>query len=134
MAAAWRRRNIRPDTYGNMSVSLVKKNGRPISLTLQRIVAQVFLGECPSGYMIQFRNGDKTDCRLENLQFVSAPPKKGPPDRVKRVSRDKITQETARQIKERLRNKVKTKEIMAEFNVSLYLVQDIRAGRVFFDV
>jgi hypothetical protein len=36
------------------------------------LVANAFLGERPEGTSVQFKNGDSTDARLENLYYGSA--------------------------------------------------------------
>ena len=40
-------------------------------MMLQRIVWEQANGPVPNGHIIRFKNGDKTDCRLENLECVT---------------------------------------------------------------
>lgn len=39
--------------------------------TVHRLVGEAFLGPRPSGHQINHKNGDKTDNRLENLEYVT---------------------------------------------------------------
>lgn len=38
---------------------------------IHRLVADAFLGPCPEGMQVNHINGDKTDARLENIEYVT---------------------------------------------------------------
>lgn len=55
---------------GYFMVTLRKDNfGWPH--TVHSLVARMFIGEKPNGYVIDHRNGVKTDNRIENLEYVT---------------------------------------------------------------
>jgi len=55
---------------GYPSVSLAK-NSRAKHWFVHRLVALAFIGPCPDGQEVNHKNGDKSDPRLENLEYVS---------------------------------------------------------------
>ncbi len=44
--------------------------GVPKLWYLHRLVAEAFLGPCPRGCCVRWKDGDKTNCKLENLHYV----------------------------------------------------------------
>jgi hypothetical protein len=55
---------------GYLTVGL--KNGQRVSTAfVHRLVAEAFLGPCPAGLEVNHKNRDKTDPRLENLEYVT---------------------------------------------------------------
>jgi len=59
-----------PDTGGYLQVPL-KKNGNGGPLAVHRLVARAFLGDPPDGLELDHINGDKSDNRVENLEYVT---------------------------------------------------------------
>lgn len=49
----------------------LRKNGRRTSLYVHRLVSEAFHGICPKGKQVNHINGIKTDCRADNLQYVT---------------------------------------------------------------
>ena len=54
---------------GYVVVSLKGSDGRFRNRYLHDLVALAFLGETPEGLEVCFRNGVRSDCRLENLYW-----------------------------------------------------------------
>jgi HNH endonuclease/NUMOD4 motif-containing protein/helix-turn-helix protein len=59
---------LRRDGY--LSTALCK-NGRPKSIAVHRIVADAFLGLCPPGKDVDHINGDRLDCSVPNLRYLT---------------------------------------------------------------
>lgn len=47
------------------------KNGSVFRRLLHKVVAAAFIGECPTGQEVNHRDGDKTNNRPANLEFVT---------------------------------------------------------------
>lgn len=67
---AGRLRKITQNQYGYQYVPL-SKNGKARNHFLHVLVAEAFWGPKPAGLVVNHKNGVKTDCRLENLEFVT---------------------------------------------------------------
>ena len=62
--------NPKPNEYGYRRVSL-HINGRQVYRVVHRIVLEAFIGVCPAGKVTNHKNGNKTDNRLDNLEYVT---------------------------------------------------------------
>ena len=51
-------------------VTLVGDGARKLC-KVHQLVAAAFLGPCPNGYMVNHKNGIKTDVRLANLEYIT---------------------------------------------------------------
>lgn len=58
----------RGGVYGR--VSLWNKN-RKVDAYVHRLVAEAFLGPCPRGQEVNHKNGNSTDNRIENLEYLT---------------------------------------------------------------
>lgn len=58
-------------TRGYPQVKLVRENGRLATAVIHKLVAAAFIGPRPDGHDINHRNGDKTDNRPSNLEYVT---------------------------------------------------------------
>ena len=63
---------LRPteNNHGYMQVSL-HKDGKQNQMIVHRIIAMVFLGECPIGLQVNHIDGDKTNNCVSNLEYVT---------------------------------------------------------------
>lgn len=67
-----KREKGKPDKRGYIHVTLYDGKARQSkSFGIHRLVALAFLGTPPLGYVANHKNGDKSDNRLENLEFIS---------------------------------------------------------------
>ncbi len=58
------------DDHGYIRVTL-HVNGRGREIRIHRLVMIAFVGDCPPGKEVNHKNGDKTDNRLKNLEYVT---------------------------------------------------------------
>ncbi len=58
------------NTYGYRHVNLYK-SGHHKCVVVHRLVMEAFVGKCPDGIQVNHKNGDKSDNRLENLEYVT---------------------------------------------------------------
>jgi len=59
----------RPNSYPRIHTSC---QNRTKSVWVHRLVAEAFIGPCPTGHQINHRNGIKTDNRVGNLEWATA--------------------------------------------------------------
>lgn len=69
----WPGRILKPkrDKDGYLLVSL-SIDGQISTEKVHRLVAEAFIGPYPTGLQVNHRNGDKTDNRVNNLEYVTA--------------------------------------------------------------
>ncbi|RZT96639.1 HNH endonuclease [Ancylomarina subtilis] len=99
---------------------------------LHRIVAEIYLGECPEGYLVNHIDFDRTNDNIENLEYVSA--EENTIHSIERIveKRRKITNEQILEFKEYLREnpkKINYKYFMEKFNVCRRTLYNIKTGR-----
>lgn len=63
-------RRLARHRQGYLQVVLCKA-GKRATLYVHRLVATVFLGECPPAHEVNHVNGDKSDNRVENLEYCT---------------------------------------------------------------
>lgn len=49
----------------------LKRDGHVLARYAHRMVADAFLGPIPRGMQVNHKNGDRSDCRLDNLEIVT---------------------------------------------------------------
>ena len=68
-------KTLRPgkQSRGYLSVGLYDGSSpkKQRSLLVHRIVTEAFLGKAPDSIQVNHKNGNKSDCRLENLEYVT---------------------------------------------------------------
>ncbi len=56
---------------GYLGVALYGKGGDRGLFSIHRLVMAIFIGSCPEGKECNHRNGNKTDNRVENLEWIT---------------------------------------------------------------
>lgn len=56
---------------GYQHVNIKREDGRFRTSLIHRLVLEAWVGPCPVGAVTNHKNGDKTDNRLENLEYCS---------------------------------------------------------------
>ena len=107
------------DVHGYRHMTLGGRGGP--QKYVHQIVMESFNGPCPDGLEVHHKNRDRSDNRLENLEWVT---------RRKNLSerklRTKLTIEQAYEIKS---SSLPTCDLVDKFGVSRGTVKNIRAGR-----
>ncbi len=62
----------RKHSQGYRAVAIAMEDGTFKQRTIHSVVMEVFVGPRPKGMWINHKNGDKTDNRLENLEYCTA--------------------------------------------------------------
>lgn len=65
----WHRRRRSRSRDGGLTVTL-QQNDRCTSHRVAGLVLKVFVGPRPAGHIVGYRDGNKLNCRLDNLQWV----------------------------------------------------------------
>lgn len=109
--------------------------GRRQRFFVHRIVAETFLGSCPDGLEVAHLNGNRRDSRLTNLRYVTRSENHlhkidhGTMPRGDSHPNRSISEKTARQIGERLREVGSCNQIAEEFGTTAGVVSHIAMGR-----
>ena len=61
----------RPNKKGYLVFRVCLTNGMQWTTTVHRAVASAFIGQCGEGMQINHKDGDKTNNRVENLEYVT---------------------------------------------------------------
>ncbi len=61
------------DPDGDRVVTLYDEKGKPRTRLVAEVVLESFSGFRPSGYVIRFKDSDRLNCSLENLEWVPGP-------------------------------------------------------------
>lgn len=66
-------RRLRVSVAGNQRYPylVLSKNGKQTTHRVHQLVMRAFIGPCPDGMEINHKNGNKTDNRLENLEYIT---------------------------------------------------------------
>ncbi|MBV8129463.1 MAG: HNH endonuclease [Planctomycetaceae bacterium] len=61
------------DVNGDKIVTLHDERGRPETRLLAELMLEAFVGPRPSGHVVHFKDGNRLNCQLTNLEWVAAP-------------------------------------------------------------
>jgi hypothetical protein len=125
-----------PTTTKGYSRLTLGANGIRQKYHVHTLVAAAFLGPCPDGYQVNHCNGNKTDNRIGNLQYVT------PSQNVRhsfdvlnrsrargeRAGAAKLCEEQVREIKKLCKAGYERKEVARMYGVSITAVRCIVAG------
>tara|TARA_S200002703_G_C3717764_1_gene220507 strand:+ start:216 stop:725 length:510 start_codon:yes stop_codon:yes gene_type:complete len=113
----------------------LRSNGKTKQHLVHRLVMAAFVGECPEGHEVDHIDGDKTNNRLENLEYVT---RQENSDRAiamglrdnkgEKHGRSKLTEQDVRDIKDRLWNGESQSSIAADYPVGTTTISHIYTG------
>jgi hypothetical protein len=61
------------DAQGDKIVTLVDAHGRPQTHLIAELVLEAFRGPCPPGHTLKFKDGNRLNCELTNLEWAPVP-------------------------------------------------------------
>jgi len=61
------------DASGDKVVTLYDEQGRPRSRPMAEVVLETFVGPRPPGHVVRFKDSNRLNCELSNLEWVAAP-------------------------------------------------------------
>jgi HNH endonuclease len=61
------------DAHGDKIVTLIDEQGRPQTRLIAELVLEAFRGPCPPAHVLRFRDGNRLNCELANLEWALAP-------------------------------------------------------------
>ena len=61
------------DANGDKVVTLYNEQGRPQPRLLAELILEAFVGPRPSGHVARFKDGNRLNCQLTNLEWAAAP-------------------------------------------------------------
>lgn len=126
------------DAYGYPMV-VVRKNGKPYTSCVHRLVAAAFLGPRPDGYCVNHRDGKPKNNDLSNLEYVTPAENSQHAVRLGLIKSGednhnaKLTRKQVKQIRGLLGTRTQT-EIAGMFGVTPSLISHINRGHIWQDV
>jgi hypothetical protein len=104
---------------GYFIVRLCNK-GKIKPFQIHQLVAQAFIGPCPTRKEVDHKNGDHFDNKASNLQYITHP------ENVQKGKRAKLSPVQVKEIKEKYSSGIFTqKQLSKEFKVSFQHISDI---------
>jgi HNH endonuclease len=61
------------DARGDKIVTIIDAHGRPQTRLIAELVLEAFRGPCPPGQTLKFKDGNRLNCELTNLEWAPAP-------------------------------------------------------------
>ena len=61
------------DSHGDKVVTLIDEHGLPQTRLMAELVLEAFRGPCPPGHTLKFKDGNRLNCELANLEWAAAP-------------------------------------------------------------
>ncbi len=72
-AEEWVRVPAIVDPNGDRVVTLYDEQGQPQTRLVAELVLEAFSGPRPAGHVVQFKDGNRLNCQLENLEWAPSP-------------------------------------------------------------
>lgn len=113
----------------------LSREGKTIYALAHRLVMRAFVGDCPPEITVNHLNGNKTDNRLENLEYATQGENNLHAVRVlghrqgEKHYKAVLTDNQVREIKTLLREGVSTYQIAKLYGVSASAIRAIKSGR-----
>ena len=107
---------------GYPAVKVSGRDGIQKNVRVHVLVVAGFMGERPAGKEISHKNGDKTDNRLENLEWMTHSENIKHARRTGLVSKKKLTVEAVREIRKRVENGETHRTIASRFGINQSMV------------
>lgn len=113
----------------------IRDAGKSRKRRLHCLIALAFLGPCPDGHQVNHIDGNKANCRPDNLEYMTGPQnmrhakETGLMPHGERAGGAKLTEQDVRQIVELKASGTTIREIGKRFNVAHSVVQKIVSGR-----
>jgi len=100
------------DVNGDRLVTVHDESGRPHTRPVAELVLESFVGPRPPGHVLRFKDGDRLNCALGNLEWAPAMPARDEASRARAIS----TRERADAIRQALegRRHSDSAELVAE--------------------
>lgn len=126
-----------PDRVGYLRFN-ISRNCKIRKMFVHRAIMEAFVGPCPEGFQVNHRDGEKSNNRIDNLEYVTPlqnmthASKTGlrPPSMMGENNYTaKLTNEEVLRIRELKRMGSKTKALAKMFNVSIGTISSIVANR-----
>ena len=74
------------DSHGDKIVTLIDEHGRPQTRLIAELILEVFRGPCPPGHTLKFKDGNRLNCDLANLEWSAAPATRDEAARAKAIA------------------------------------------------
>jgi|GEM_PF-1862252 len=101
------------DANGDKVVTLYDERGRPQTRLLAELILEAFVGPRPSGHVARFKDGNRLNCQLTNLEWVAAP-----------ATRDEVARARAIATRERADAMRRTREGRPHSDSALLVAED----------
>lgn len=111
-----------------LQVFLSDSSNKRKNLSLHEVVARTFLGPRPSGALVLHRNGQREDCRKDNLRYGSY--SENEQDKTLHTP-VKLSWVDVRNIRQRLHDGEKPRDIAPDYGVTARSIRAIRSGQCF---
>jgi hypothetical protein len=111
-AEQWVRVPAVVNASGDKVITLYDEQGRPDTRLVAEIVLETFGGRRPPGHAIGFKDGNRLNCELSNLEWVKTPPVRNEATRARAIA----TRERADAIRRSLEGRLQSDsaELVAE--------------------
>ena len=74
------------DAHGNKVVTLIDERGRPRTRLIAELVLEAFRDHCPPGHTLKFKDDNRLNCDLANLEWDAAPATRDEAARAKAIA------------------------------------------------